>query len=255
MMTVENLYEATKRLKTHPLYQNIRSPEALCLFVESHIFAVWDFMTLLKSLQRDLTTVSIPWVPVKDATTARLINEIVLAEESDTIESAEGNYFSSHFEWYREGMSEIGADRSTIDAWIERIEGGESFDEAIANTDLPEAVCHFLENTASTLKEPIAVRAAVFHHAREAIIPEMFLPIALELRNQGLPCHTLVAYLQRHVEIDKHEHSVASKQMVERLLGGNTQLAQSAEKASMLALQARIDLWDAILDQIEQRGA
>jgi len=250
----EDLQETTKRLQAHPLYESIRSPEALCLFVENHVFAVWDFMTLLKSLQRDLTTVSIPWVPVKDATTARLINEIVLAEESDTIETAEGSYFSSHFEWYREGMSEIGANRSAIDAWIERIEGGESLDEAIANTHLPEAVRHFLENTASTLKEPIAVRAAVFHHAREAIIPEMFLPIASELRNQGLPSDTLIAYLQRHVEIDKDEHSVASQQMVERLLGGNTQLTESAEKASVLALRTRINLWDAILEQIDRPG-
>jgi hypothetical protein len=251
----EDLQETTKRLQAHPLYESIRSPEALCLFVENHVFAVWDFMTLLKSLQRDLTTVSIPWVPVKDATTARLINEIVLAEESDTIETAEGSYFSSHFEWYREAMSEIGANRSAIDAWIERIEGGESLDEAIANTHLPEAVRHFLENTASTLKEPIAVRAAVFHHAREAIIPEMFLPIASELRNQGLPSDTLIAYLQRHVEIDKDEHSIASQQMVERLLGGNTQLIQSAEKASVLALQTRINLWDAILEQIDRPTA
>jgi hypothetical protein len=251
MMPPENLQETTKHLESHPLYESIGSPEALCLFVENHVFAVWDFMTLLKSLQRDLTTVSIPWVPVKDATTARLINEIVLAEESDTIESAEGSYFSSHFEWYLEGMSEIGADRSAIDGWIKRIEDGESFDEAIASARLPKAVRHFLENTSATLKEPIAVRAAVFHHAREAIIPEMFLPIAIKLRNQGLPCDTLIAYLQRHVEIDKREHSVASQQMVERLLSGNTQLAQSAEKASVLALRARVHLWDAIL---EQRG-
>jgi len=254
-MTSKNLETAAQQLQKHPLYDRIRSPEALCIFVESHIFAVWDFMTLLKSLQRDLTTVSIPWVPSPDPTTARLINEIVLAEESDSIKTSEGTTFLSHFEWYLEAMSEIGADRSAIDGWIKRIQAGESFDEAIANTELPAAVRPFLENTASTLKEPTAIRAAVFHHAREAIIPEMFLPIAMELRHHGLPSDTLVAYLQRHVEVDKDEHSVASEQMVERLLEAQPQLKPSAEQASILALQARIRLWDAILERIDQRGA
>ena len=255
MMNSEKLEIAAKQLQKHALYDRIRSPEALCLFVENHIFAVWDFMTLLKSLQRDLTTVSIPWVPTPDPTTARLINEIVLAEESDTIKTAGGTTFLSHFEWYLEAMSEIGADRSAIDAWIKRIQAGESFQDVMAHTELPAAVRPFLENTLSTLQEPTAIRAAVFHHAREAIIPEMFLPIAMDLRHQGLSADTLVAYLQRHVEVDKDEHSVASQQMVERLIDGQEDLAQSAEEAALLALQARINLWDAILEQIDAQGA
>ncbi len=254
-MTLTDLEIATQKLQKHPLYDRIRSPEALRIFVEIHIFAVWDFMTLLKSLQRDLTTVSIPWVPAPDPTTTRLINEIVLAEESDSIKTANGTAFSSHFEWYLEAMTEIGADRSAMDAWLDRIRAGESFDEAMANTDLPAAVRPFLENTAAIIKEPTAIRAAVFHHAREAIIPEMFLPIAMELRHQGFPSDTLVAYLQRHVEVDKDEHSVASEQMVARLLEGQPSLAQSAEQASVLALNARIHLWDAILEQIDRQGA
>lgn len=245
-----DLFEARKRLQDHALYGAVRTVGDLRRFTEFHVFAVWDFMTLLKSLQRELTSVSLPWHPPGDPEATRLVNELVLAEESDAIESGAVLRHLSHFEWYLEAMTEIGADRSTIDAWVEAIRGGLSFRGALEATEVAPAVRTFLTATAETLDEPLAVRAAAFHHARESIIPQMFLPIATHLSEQGIECGTLLAYLHRHVDIDSQEHAVASEQMVARLLDVSPGLASRAGAVSVHALSARAALWDAILESI-----
>jgi hypothetical protein len=245
----QNLEEARKCLRNHPLYGAIKTPAALRLFTQYHVFAVWDFMTLLKSLQQGLTTVSLPWVPGRDPETARIVNALVLAEESDSIPEGDGFRHLSHFEWYLEAMAEIGADCSEINFWIEEVRRGASFQSVLADTKLAPPVHEFLQTTSEILEEPVAVRAAAFHHSRELIIPEMFLPIATNLSQEGLACDTLVAYLQRHVDIDSQDHSLASEAMVERLLASSPELVGRAEEISLRALTARVALWDAILEK------
>ena len=50
-------------LLNHPLYRRIDTLPALRLFMEHHVFAVWDFMSLLKELQRRLCCTTVPWAP------------------------------------------------------------------------------------------------------------------------------------------------------------------------------------------------
>ncbi|MDX5438369.1 MAG: DUF3050 domain-containing protein, partial [Pontibacter sp.] len=115
------LQEHRQQLLKHNVYQSLETLEDLRLFMEHHVFAVWDFMSLLKALQRDLTSVSLPWMPTGNPTTRRLINEIVLEEETDV--DPQGNPVS-HFELYLQAMAEAGADKNQIGQLLQSITEG-----------------------------------------------------------------------------------------------------------------------------------
>ena len=86
----EKINSARAKLLAHPVYAQINDLNGLKKFTEFHVYAVWDFMSLLKSLQIGLTCVTLPWIPVGSANTRFLINEIVTGEESDVDEN--GNF-------------------------------------------------------------------------------------------------------------------------------------------------------------------
>jgi len=111
----ERLRPLKAALLDHPIYQEIDRLEALHTFMEHHVFAVWDFMSLLKALQQRLCCVAVPWLPAADPLGSRLVNAIVLAEESD--DDGRGG-FSSHFELYHRAMTRCGANVVAIDDFL-----------------------------------------------------------------------------------------------------------------------------------------
>ena len=120
-MTVEKINNSIlhyrEELLNHNLYSNIKTIQDLRTFVQIHVFAVWDFMSLLKSLQQNLTTVDIPWTPPKNPILSRFINEIVHGEESDINEIGVPK---SHFEMYLDAMSQTNADTRQINKLVFR---------------------------------------------------------------------------------------------------------------------------------------
>lgn len=248
-MLSEQIEPLRKRLTTHPLYESVRDLADLQVFMESHVWAVWDFMSLLKKLQRELTCVDVPWRPVGNPETRYLINEIVVGEESDV--DPDGNRLS-HFELYLQAMKRAGASTSVIESFIAKLIQGHSVRDALTRADLPVGSLEFVKFTFDLLdKGKLHEIAAVFTFGREDLIPDMFIALVRQLHDQSPERLALFTYyLERHIEVDGDHHSHLAKAMTAELCGQNPMYWQEATQAVEAALQARIALWDSVYQQI-----
>jgi len=239
------LAPARRRLLNNGLYYRLRTLPDLRRFLEHHVFAVWDFMSLLKSLQRELTCVQVPWVPTANAATRRLINEIVLEEETDL--DPEGRP-SSHFELYLRAMEECGADTGPIRRLLALVGAGRSVAHALDAAHVPDSVRQFVETTFAIIEtgRPHAV-AAAFTFGREELIPAMFRRVVGELRDQ-FPgqLDTLIYYLDRHIQLDEEVHTPLAQQMVRELCADDPTRWQDCQQVALRCLESRMALWDGI---------
>jgi hypothetical protein len=248
---LEQVAVTRKRVVTHPLYDSLDTRSAVVTFMEHHVFAVWDFMALLKSLQRRLTCVAVPWVPTGLTGSRRLINEIVLAEESDEL----GAGYISHFEWYVAAMAEAGADHSVVDKFIELIRGGEPLPDALESAGAPRAAAEFVNATWVFVESaPLHCQAAAFAFGREDLIPDMFTRVAAVNRQKGR-LGTFVDYLERHIEVDGGEHTPMAMQMLVDLCGDDRAKWRDCINTVNEALDARSALWDGIVGAISATHA
>jgi Protein of unknown function (DUF3050) len=246
----EQITQARQAVVGHPLYAALSSQHAIRTFMEHHVFAVWDFMSLLKSLQRNLTCVDVPWVPTGPTGSRRLINDIVLVEESDEL----GGGFISHFELYLDGMTEAGADTSVIDAFIGRLRSGQPVLTAIDEVKVPSPSAEFVRLTWEFIESaPVHAQAAAFAFGREDLIPDMFEQVVNVNERLG-SLGTFVDYLSRHIQVDAEEHTPMAMQMLADLCGDDSAKWAECSKTVNLALAARARLWDGILAAIEERA-
>ncbi len=233
------------RLTAHPLYASIRTPRHLRLFMQSHVFAVWDFMSLLKALQSRLTCVSVPWVPTPFPESRRFLNEIVLGEESDQYEGRA----ISHFELYLEAMDEASADTAPIRSLIHSIHQNNF---SPATIPAPAAARAFVASTFRVIDaNNLAALAAAFTFGREDVIPDIFRELVRDLNTQHPGAFTkFIWYLERHIEVDGEDHGPLSLRMVADLCGTDDTLWEQAALAAEQAITARLALWDGILAEI-----
>ena len=240
-----------QQLLTHQVYKNISSIEDLKIFLQHHVFAVWDFMSLLKSLQNELTCVQVPWIPKGNPLTRRLINEIVLAEETDQDE--EGNV-TSHFELYIEAMNESGADISKITYLIQLLKEWKSVRTALSQITVSASIKEFVSFSFDVIETKKAHKiAVVFTFGREDLIPDRFTSILRDMKVESSNAESikkLVYYFDRHIKLDGDHHSHMSIQMIKELCGEDETKWNDAIEISKIALQKRIDLWDGILAEI-----
>jgi hypothetical protein len=229
--------EYKKAVVNHPLYIQLNTIEDVQKLMEIHVYAVWDFMSLLKGLQIELTCTTLPWKPVGDTKIRRLINSIVLEEESD-VDSA-GNP-SSHYEMYLDAMKECGANTYEIDKFV----------NSVSDLNLPRvntAIDSFLATTFDILNsgEPHKI-AAAFTFGREDLIPDMFTAIVNDLSKEH-KLDKFVYYLERHIELDGGEHGPLALELISNLCGDDKQKWKEVEETAIACLVARKELWDLVL--------
>lgn len=256
-MTIQNINSTIepqkKILLQHPLYKKVKTIEDLQSFLENHVFAVWDFMSLLKALQSKLTCTTTPWFATKNPETRYLINEIVVAEESDL--TLDGRR-QSHYEMYIEAMQDCGANTAQIDSLLVEIKSLQNIFVAIKTSNLHPNIKAFLDFTFNVIEQGKSHEiAAAFTFGREDLIPSMFTEILKNFQSNfpDTDLKKLIYYFERHIEIDSDKHGPMAMKMITELCGDDAQKWAEVEEISVMALNRRIGLWDAIEETIEMK--
>jgi hypothetical protein len=244
-MIVERIAPVRASLLGHGLYGRLITISDFRVFLEHHVYAVWDFMSLLKSLQRQLTCTEVPWVPRGDSRVRALINEIVHGEESDI---GCGEVPLSHFELYLQAMEEAGANTAVIRGFIDRIARGVPVEVAGWEAGVPVCARRFMEHTFQVIRtRRVHEVAAAFTYGREGVIPELFGEIVARLDAESSGALKIFRqYLERHIVLDGEEHFHAGERMVALLCDEDPRKHEEAAVSAVEALEVRLAFWDAI---------
>jgi len=239
MTSLDKINSLHKDLQNHSIYSSINSTDDVKEFMKWHIFAVWDFMSLLKGLQREITCIELPWRPSPyPKELVRFINEIVLGEESD-IDGAGG--YTDHFTMYLEAMKEVGADVYPIQNLLETMDFSQ----------LPEEIEEFVTYNITLAQSGENHKiAAAFFYGRENLIPDIFEPLVNSLKENNISCPNLLFYLERHIELDGDEHGDLAGKCFDLLCDGNESKYIEGLEAAQYSLKLREKMWSFILGQL-----
>ena len=246
------LKEQRDGIVSHALYSDLDTLRQIQAFMEHHVFAVWDFMSLLKALQRSLGSFAVPWVPSSDVDAVRFVNEIALGEESD--QDGRGGY-QSHFELYLDAMRGAGASTARIEQFLLRVREGLPIERAISESALSLSVASFLSSTFEVIErnDPAEI-AGAFLFGREDLLPDVFTEMVRQISfDCGGRLDALLYYLQRHIELDAEDHQPAARRLIESLCGESPERWARAKEGAFIAYSARKRLWDGALQEMRHQ--
>jgi hypothetical protein len=244
-----------EQLNQHPIYRAVRSLDDARVFMAHHVYPVWDFMSLVKTLQNVLAPAQAPWFPQGDPAVRRFINEIVLGEESDEGRpDPEGRTtYTSHFELYCLAMEELDGDAGPVRRFVECVKT-QGIAKALRTADVPAPARAFMQTTFDLIaSDKPHVVAAAFSLGREHIIPGMFRALLREMQVTAEVAPALHYYLERHIHLDEEHHGPLALRMLDELCAGDATRLREAADAAGRALKARLTLWDGVLAAVENR--
>src|ERR1700730_9690943 len=243
-------------LLEHPVYAEVASVADLRRFMEDHVFAVWDFMSLLKRLQQDLTCTRVPWFPADNARAARLINDIVIGEETDV--DPDGSYVS-HLELSLGARADVGASTCQFDTFRSLARVGTSVEGGLVRTGVPAHVRAFVAHTMTLAQSGSTEEVlAAFFYGREDIIPEMFSRLQKTLpgmKHDKARLRNFIYYIERHNELDGDSHGPMGRELLDKLVADSPQKNERALRAAGNSIQARIELWNGTLGTLRAARA
>lgn len=250
-MFMQDFGEKLIAMREHKVFSQVSSLEDLRKFMESHVFAVWDFMSLVKRLQRDFTCINVPWIPPKNRMAARLINDIVLGEESDEMP---GSHTGSHFHMYLAAMKEVGASTDGIEKFIELIEEGIDYKEALEKISASQIVKNFVKSTMEVCVNGTTEEVlGSFFYGREDSIPQMFSHFLNTWKVKPDEAPIFKYYLERHIELDGDDHGPAAKKIISSVIDGDEKKEERLYESASKAVNERILFWDGLLNNIESK--
>ena len=233
-----------EKLEQHPVYAGVRDEALLRVFMQHHVFSVWDFMSLLKSLQATVAPANVPWLPAGNAELRRFINDIVREEECDELPA--GGH-ASHFEMYHTAMREVGADTAGVDAFLDVVRAS-GLEAAMDSGHAPVPCVQFMRATFGVVEtgKPHCVGAA-FALGREHVIPRMFRSL-LDRMGVGFEQAPMFHYyLKRHTHLDEEMHGPLAIRLLEDLCVNDPDKQMEVLEAAKISLVARIKFWDDVL--------
>jgi hypothetical protein len=242
------------KLEAHPIYASVQTLDDLRVFMQHHVYSVWDFMSLIKYLQNEVAPARWPWTPQGDASVQRFINELVLEEETDVaLPGHEGH--TSHFMLYLAAMREIGADADTPARFVQKV-AEQGIDVALASGMTPAPSAAFTRSTFDFLAsgKPHTVAAALAL-GREHVIPSMFRAFLSRMAVTEAQAPSFHYYLNRHVYLDEDFHAPLSLRLLDSLCQGDAAKWREAEAAAEAAVNARILFWDGVLKALPSQHA
>ena len=244
------LDEERQALLEHSLYAKMKDIQSLRIFMEHHVWSVYDFMCLAKRLQCAFTSIAFPWSPPRQPGIARLMNEIILGIETDVRPDGTA---ASHFDLYLDAIEEVGAHIAPVQRYLQALEAGRTWQGSLQNSGAPAAAAAFIRQTLESIEnQNLAFVAGAFTFGREMLIPDLFIQF-LDAVKESHPGRTagLAYYLERHAEVDRKGHSPLALEMLEKTIELGHGTAEDVLEGAQTELVKRIRLWDAVLYTME----